>query len=520
MTAIMGFLEACTEPVLRERCWTSVATSPNLTLGGSVSFLRRDSLTASRSHDGAMAGAAFHPRVERTRVELKRLRGEHVEWKRRRRNAVGAERYKTQLDAIDTLVECGVDQLEGGLDSVDLSLSEGAIYEACRTFDLRLLWLRRVWQFFREKFDQRDSELADTLRAADEIVWSCYHQVFERARKMALSQKAGSAPLPFIEPRYSPSTFPADLVPAGLQSEIDKPFLREHLNRLPVPVVRLQPGCVSGPWWLVYAAHEVGHNVQYDLLEGQALVDGYRELVKEAVRGSGGSAADVSRWGEWSREIFADIFSVLMMGPWAIWAMVELELQGNIAMSERREQYPSGAVRLALLAATATAVKLDARAALRGLNPQQIASSSGAGRRDITFTDAVVAASMKPLPAVPTTLARLCNFNVTDFQGGTGGKPPRVEALRRVLAADRDPIASAALDGPRLGAAASLAAWSDVMTTADEPRRSRLSKRSLRLITDSGPPGTRARDSVIDATDAVADVMNSLLAAERHELEA
>lgn len=90
----------------------------------------------------------------------------------------------------------------------------------------------------RPGFDQRDGDLADTLRAADEIVWSCYRQVFDRAKQIAPQLTAGLAPLPFIEPRYSPSTFPADLVPAGLQSEIDKPFLREHLNRLPVPVVR------------------------------------------------------------------------------------------------------------------------------------------------------------------------------------------------------------------------------------------------------------------------------------------
>ena len=187
-----------------------------------------------------------------------------------------------------------MDQLAAGLGSLDLALSEGAIYEACRTCDLRLLWLRRVWDFFREKFDQRDGDLADTLRAADEIVWSCYRQVFDRAKQIAPQLTAGPAPLPFIEPRYSPSTFPADLVPAGLQSEIDKPFLREHLNRLPVPVVRLQPACVSGPWWLVYAAHEVGHNVHYDLLPEQAMVGQYQELVGNAVRTDGGDAADAA----------------------------------------------------------------------------------------------------------------------------------------------------------------------------------------------------------------------------------
>jgi hypothetical protein len=477
---------------------------------------------APESYQGVVADGAYHPRVERSRVELIRLLGEHSAWKERRRHAVGAERYKTQLNAIDMLVEGGGGQLGQALGSMDLSLSEGAIYESCRTFDLRVLWLRRVWQFFQEKFDQRDGELADTLRAADEIVWSCYHHVLARARKMGLAEKTGASPLPFIESRYSPSTFPADLVPVGLQSEIDKPFLREHLNRLPVPVVRLQPGCVSGPWWLVYAAHEIGHNVQYDLLEGQALVNGYRELVTATVRGSGGGPADVTRWGDWSREIFADIFSVLMMGPWAIWAMVELELQGNVAMTERREQYPSGAVRLALLAATARALHLDVRTSLRGVDPVGIADSSEAGRHDMTFMEPVVAATLEPISLIGTTLAKLCNFNVNEFQGGSQMRPPRVEALRRTLAADRDPLASATHEGPRIGAAASLAAWSDVMETDDELRHNRLRERSLKLVTASGPPGTRAAENMseaADAADAVAGFMRSLLAADGHDLE-
>jgi hypothetical protein len=488
-----------------------------------MSFSQAETAMEAWPRDDVAFGVASHPRVERTRVELERLRDEHNAWLAHRRDAPESKRYKTQLDGVDTLVQNGVDQLKAGLASVDLSQSEGAIYEACRTFDLRLLWLRRVWQFFREKFDQRDGEFAETLRAADEVVWSCYHQVFHRAKALNLrpALKAGPPPLPFIEARYSPSAFPADLVPAGLQSEIDKPFLREHLNRLPVPVVRLQPACVSGPWWLVYAAHEVGHNVQYDLLKDHALVESYREAVEEAVRGSGGAEADASRWGEWSREIFADMFSVLMLGPWAIWAMVELELQGDRAMTERREQYPSGAVRLELLAAAAAAVKLDARSALRGLRPREIAACSAAGRHDITFAGAVVAASMKPLPSVGVTLARLCNFTAANFQARIGRpKQPRVQELRNALVVGRVPATTPSLDGPRLSAAASLAAWSDMMAAAGESRRSGLIEQSRKLMTDSGPPGTRAAGSVADATGAVADVVGSLLAAGQHELEA
>lgn len=459
------------------------------------------------------------PRVARTEIELTRLRTDHEAWIGRRRRAPEAERYRSQLDAVDELIRCGTAQLTAELASIDRSQPEGLVYEVCRTFDLRVLWLRRVWQFFKEKFDQRDGELANTLRAADEIVWSCYRQIFERARVLAPQLKAGPPPLPFIEARYSPSMFPADLVPAGLRSEVDRPFLRQHLNRLPIPVVRLQPACVSGPWWLVYTAHEVGHSVQYDLLAGHALVDEYRELVEQAVRDAGGDDTDATRWGNWSREIFADLFSVLMTGPWAIWAMVELELQTDKAMTERRDHYPAGAVRLALLDRAATALGLDTKQALRGVEPRRIAACSATATRDVSFVDAVVAASLAPLPSLSISLARLCDFSPADFQRATGGARPPAEAIRAALTAGHQVVAERSLGGPRFAAVASLAAWSDLMNNAGEAERSRLADATLRLVTDSGPPGTRAAGVTVDVAGSAADLVRSLLATERSELE-
>lgn len=493
-----------------------------------MSYSQRDiGALGADTRFGAISGA----RIARSQVELERLRDEHKTWLAHRRTQPStdlhatpdAERYKTQLSAVSALIESGVQQLAAGLGSLDPALSEGAIYEACRTFDLRLLWLRRVWDFFREKFDQRDGDLADTLRAADEIVWSCYRQVFDRARQIAPQLTPGPAPLPFIEPRYAPSTFPADLVPAGLQSEIDKPFLREHLNRLPVPVVRLQPACVSGPWWLVYAAHEVGHNIQYDLLEGKAMVGQYQELVGNAVRAERGDAADVTRWRRWSREIFADVYSVFMTGPWAVWAMTDLELQTDSAMLQRRELYPSAVVRLALLAASAGALGLDTRFALRGIDPQQIAARSAEVSRDMAFVEPVVRASLGPLPSIEVTLTRLCRFRAADFQLTGGGQRTRVDTLRGKLARatdlDRAADGDGSLDGPRLAVSASLAAWSAAMATADDTARKRLAARSRSLIRSSGPPGTRASSTRADLTGVAADVVSSLLAAGPDELE-
>jgi hypothetical protein len=206
--------------------------------------------------------------------------------------------------------------------------------------------------------------------------------------------------------------------------------------------------------------------------------------------------------------------------------MVELELQGNTAMTERREQYPSGAVRLALLAATATAVGLDVRPALRGLDPAQIAASSAGGRHDLAFVDAVVPASLQPIHPLKFTLAEVCGFNATEFQAGTQGNPPRVEALRTILADGQEPAVSRSLEGPRLGAAAALAAWADVMVRDDDQLRTGLRERTLKLVTTSAPLDVRGADkddaaAVADtAGTAVQSLMDSLLAARRDDLEA
>ncbi len=259
--------------------------------------------------------------------------------------------------------------------------------------------------------------------------------------------------------------------------------------------------------------------MQFDLAGERALVDGYRKLVERAVSDAGGDAGDAARWGTWSKEIFADIFSVLMMGPWAIWAMVELELQSETAMGQRRDLYPPGAVRLELLAATAAAVGLDTGTALRGVDPKRIAAKSDAARRDLRFVDAVVAASMKPLPGMKFTLSYLCNFRITDFQPGADGKPSAVDKLRASLRDGGPGAVEQSLDGPRLGAAAALAAWSDLMGTADEAERSDLVARSLRLIRESGPAGDRAAPTAADATGVAADLAGALRTASRRELE-
>ena len=429
------------------------------------------------------AGAS---RRRESELGLERLRGDVAGWLRRRRNADPRSQYASQLQAIESFVDGALDELSTGLCGVNASGRLIEVYSQCRTFDQRVVWLRRVWQFFKDKFDQRDDpELAPVLAAADEVVWSCYRQVVDRAQLAGLVVE-GPPPLPYIEPYLSPEAFPAELVPAGLKTEIDLEFAREHLNRLPVPVVRLQESCVSAPWWLVYIGHEVGHHVQYGLLADMGLVAAFRTAVETAVIGAGGSPEDAERWGRWSREVFADVCSVLFMGPWAVWAIAELELGRADVMLRRRGTYPAPAVRLLLLTQVADRLGLDARPGLRGLDLVALLAQDPAAGADAGFVAAVIDSALAAQAGLPRTLVQLTGFGPGQF-----GPDGVVAQWRAVLGAPGDPLAERSLAMARVLTCASLAAWADVGSPPEN--RDAFASRVVELIRGSGPEGSAPR---------------------------
>ena len=238
-------------------------------------------------------------RREESRDELVSLRGEVERWLARRRKADVRGQYASQLRALDDVVRDAAARLAAALEGVDPARPADELFEACRAADGRTLWLRRVWEFFREKFDQRDDPaLAPALAAADEVVWSCYRQPFAIGEGGGERAFAGgrTAPLPFLESRLSPEAYPRDLVPAGLLAERDA-FLRDVLNALPIPVLRLPRAAARAPGWLVLVAHEAGHHVQHDAGGGR-LVGAFRALVTKAAEGAG--APDAERWADWT----------------------------------------------------------------------------------------------------------------------------------------------------------------------------------------------------------------------------
>jgi len=203
----------------------------------------------------------------------------------------------------------------------------GEVYAKCTQTERRSVWLWRVFEFFRSKFDQRDDEkLKPILQAADEVVWSCYKPFFQNN-----GIKIEPAPLPFIGEDYSPSALRKDRMPGSLykQGEDFAP-LKEYLDQLPIPILQLPPNIVTSHWALVLIGHEVGHFIQPLISEDYE--DTFREMLAKAVEDAGGDENMQQRWREWAPEVFADWYSVLTMGQWALWTMAQFEFQAQTDM--------------------------------------------------------------------------------------------------------------------------------------------------------------------------------------------
>lgn len=466
-----------------------------------------------------MNGISNQARKEQTGGEFSRLKAEAEGWRRRREREDKLGQYHTQLASIKALIDSAAGYLQAQLDGLDVNRPAGEFYEQCRLFDLRVIWLRKVWKFYRDKFDQRDDEnLRPVLKAADEVVWSCHRQVFSQAEFYDPDLAQGPAPLPFVEFSYAPESFPSELVPHDLKPD-ESGFLQDVMRKLPVPLVSLPESCVNSPWWLIYIGHEVGHHVQYALGEKQRFVMEFQTQVQEVVAAGGGGQKDVESWGRWGREIFADVFSVLTMGQWAAWAMVEFEMKKEGAMLGRRPQYPSPLTRLCLLAQTASALGLDGITPLRGLDAERLARGDARAELDLKLVPKVVGAALGKLGAKDYTLADLCTFDAGHFLPGG-----RVEAWADALLGP-NPTASAMkqLSSPRLIASAALQAWSRLVG-ADEAergaRRDGLARDCVELIVNSREDGKRAgQPAAAAAPDFGSEMGDLLMRADQQTLE-
>ncbi|HEX2136902.1 MAG TPA: hypothetical protein VHG30_13525 [Microvirga sp.] len=165
----------------------------------------------------------------------------------------------------------------------------------------------KIWNFYWEIFGQRQTLIALRLLAADRIALDCYQYTYQglgKARPIP-----SPPPFSYMEAGYGPATYRRGVRLAKL-----------GLFPNPFPIVKLPEHRLVCPWTLGAIPHEVAHNLQSDLGLWMAVP---RRLLA-ALRGDGLPRAVYSVWVRWQKEIFADLMSVLLIGPAYIGSLMDV----------------------------------------------------------------------------------------------------------------------------------------------------------------------------------------------------
>ena len=413
-------------------------------------------------------------------MEIARLGNEFAEWFQ----DVSTEQYETQLAAIKSEVIGAATLIEQELASIDVDADPGDAYGRCTGLEKQITWLWRVWYYFRDKFNQRkDPRFAATLEAADEVVWSCYRPFFSGA----LSERVPEpAPLPYIETEYSPLALRRDQaqVLGARNKELD--LVSDAFDSLPVPILKLPISTVSNPWMLVLIGHETGHFIQPLIAPDDGFVKSFRTAIADAV--GGGDAGD--RWGRWSIEIFADWYSIVTMGTWAIWTIAQFELADQTVLTKRRATYPSPLVRLELMAAFADGYQLAGAQALRDLALRAPAPGASPELDDDRAAVRTVAETVLSLPECKA-LADRVGVPAADF-----ARAGLVEQWSAHLLEEGAVPVTRKPSSARRAAAGAAQAWNDLVFAADslpdDERVEALRSRARAAMKDAAMSGVRS----------------------------
>jgi hypothetical protein len=434
--------------------------------------------------------------------ELRALDGDIAAWHARWDASYAISRHRTQLDLLAGLTRGLIDILLDETSEIDLTGDAGAVYAKCRQADERLHYVRKLWRYYADKFDQRagpeNDPVTRTLRAADEVIWSCWKTALKNLG-VPLEFRI-PAPLAYLSPQFAASTAHRDSYPPDLRPGLHRVF-DSHVRQLSIPVIALPPVCQRRPWWLVIAAHEVGHHVQWALPEAG-------ERAKKAITAAvGGSLA--ARWLDWCEELLADACAVLLTGPAVIWAITELETRPAPALGTGR--FPPPVVRLAMARAVAGKAGIP-DPAFQEREVPAFASSLPGGDRDgdiAELLDAVPAVADALLGVTSDSGAEL--LKLASMTARACGKDGAIGYWAAALLGQDPPAPEETLGAARFCVAGSVAAWQWVASrdgTAQEltDRTAFLAGQVRGVLPDCAEPGTRGGPAGTDIEDRAAEL--------------
>ncbi len=249
---------------------------------------------------------------------IRALPEEIQRWRQRTEGNSLWERHHSQIHALEVYMSQIVKLMEQEMEEVAGTTGHLKFINEALSVELAANEVQRMWQFFRDKFEQRWSQdSGPALRAADTIAWDCYHFAIDQARAVYHvldSWDYREPPLVYADTRFSPATLVRGATPreAGFDTSSSR-FIPWQPRSLPIPLVILPWDRLCNPWELLSLHHEVAHDIEKDL----GLLPELQSIVNRV-------AGKTATWQCWVSAIFADLAAVLFAGPAFIGMMVDL----------------------------------------------------------------------------------------------------------------------------------------------------------------------------------------------------
>jgi hypothetical protein len=297
----------------------------------------------------------MHPMQIRKRAELElKLNGladEFTYWKARTKEGSALEKHNSQ-----------VTRLTRQLARVHAKLAEQVkaegfdVLDEARSTETDVLAVHRIWDFFRSKLSQRDSEsLHEFLAAADDLAWACYQppSLAMSAASPNWRQSLKEPPLSFLNGGSSPFVQVRNVafqVEDTLEDGLDLEKFGRLVQKLPIPVVGIPWHELSHLPEILVIGHEIGHAVEFDL--------GLTGELKEALATAGLDAERLPAWQSWRSEAFADVFGAVACGPAFVGTLLDFLVEPKSAITTewrfgpQWDLYPTVALRAQLVLAT------------------------------------------------------------------------------------------------------------------------------------------------------------------------
>lgn len=216
----------------------------------------------------------------------------------------------TLLAGASRIVSRRVNRLSGLSSQADSKRDRATINEALRAKQestALIAAVERIRQFYWEIFGQRLTRIASQMLASDRIALDCYQYVYGGLGKA----RSIPSPAPF-------SYMDAGLGPATFRRGVTMKQLGRMPN--PFPLVRLPYSRLVTPWTLGAIPHEIGHNLQSDL----GLWLEMPRQVNATLRKAGIDQGTRRIWVRWTKETFADLVGVLLIGPAFAYSLMDV----------------------------------------------------------------------------------------------------------------------------------------------------------------------------------------------------